>query len=92
MAKWIPGVATFGLICLMVLPAPGIWGLLIGGICVVAIIGSALVWAVDEMLSRVLARYSSRRNNRTSLSGRAIHAGSGIAKRGTAKKLTSKRA
>ena len=69
MAKWIPGVATFGLICLMVLPAPGIWGVLIGGICVVAIIGSVLMWALDSVLSRGLARYARWRTRRPAAPG-----------------------
>ena len=38
MAKWIPGAAVFGLLCLMIIPAPGIWGVLIGAASVLAIV------------------------------------------------------
>lgn len=92
MAKWIPGVATFGLICLMVLPAPGIWGVLIGGICVVAIIGSVLMWALDSVLSRGLARYTRWRTRRPAAPRRARHAGSGMAQRVPTRNVAGKRA
>ena len=49
MAKWIPGAAVFGLLCLMIIPAPGIWGVLIGAACVLAIVGSLCMLLLDRV-------------------------------------------
>ena len=81
MEKWIPVTATFGLICLMVLPAPGIWGVLIGGICVLAIVVSAFVWCLDRMSSRVADWYGRVRERRLANRRRAVHASSGIVRK-----------
>lgn len=80
MAKWIPGVATFGLLCLMIIPAPGIWGVLIGGICALAIIISAALWMLDLVATRILV-WRDRVRSRPSARRRAVHAGSGMAKK-----------
>ena len=80
MAKWIPGVATFGLLCLMIIPAPGIWGVLIGGVCALAILVSAALWMLDQMASRILT-WRDRRRSRQTGRRRAVHAGSGMAKK-----------
>ncbi|KAB1070209.1 hypothetical protein [Methylobacterium planeticum] len=80
MAKWIPGVATFGLLCLMIIPAPGIWGVLIGGVCTLAIIVSAALWLLDRVASRILA-WRDRTRSRRGGGRRAVHAGSGMARK-----------
>lgn len=77
MAKCIPGIATFGLLCMILLPAPGIWGLLIGGSCALAIIVVGLMWLLDRIAARVAALLDRRRGS--ARRRRGIHAGSGIA-------------
>jgi hypothetical protein len=77
MAKWIPGAAVFGLLCLMIIPAPGIWGVLIGAACVLAIVGSLCMLALDRVASVILAwreRVRARRLGRA----RAVRAGFGV--------------
>lgn len=77
MAKWIPGAAVFGLLCLMIIPAPGIWGVLIGAACVLAIVGSLCMLALDRVASAILAwreRVRARRLGRA----RAVRAGFGV--------------
>lgn len=81
MEKWIPATATFGLVCLMILPAPGIWGVVIGGVCALTIIVSALLWCLDRMSSRVGGWYVALRKRRVATRRRAIHARSGIARK-----------
>lgn len=82
MAKSIPGIAMFGLVCLMILPAPGFWGVLIGGVCSLVIVFSALVWLLDQMSSRVAVWYERGRASRLAKRRRrAMHAGSGIARK-----------
>lgn len=80
MAKWIPGAAVFGLLCLMIIPAPGIWGVLIGATCVLAIVVSLCMLVLDRMATRFLAwreRVRQARRNRA----RAVHAGSGMVRK-----------
>jgi len=73
MAKWIPGAAVFGLLCLMIIPAPGIWGVLIGAVCVLAIVGSLCMLLLDRVATALLAwRARPRKIGRS----RAVHAGS----------------
>lgn len=74
MTKWIPVVASFGLICLMVLPTPGILGLVIGTSCALAILAWGALWLLDRAADRVILFGSRLRVRR-----RAVHAGSGIA-------------
>lgn len=81
MEKWIPATATFGLICLMILPAPGIWGVVVGGVCALTIVVSALVWCLDRMSSRVADWYVSMRKRKRANRRRAVHARSGIARK-----------
>ncbi|HEX8417738.1 MAG TPA: hypothetical protein VF641_09045 [Methylobacterium sp.] len=81
MSNWIPGVAVFGLVCLMVIPAPGILGLIIGAACVVTIMVSALVILLDMMSTRMIAHWERMKARRTSAKRRAVHAGSGIARK-----------
>jgi hypothetical protein len=80
MAKWIPGVATFGLLCLMIIPAPGIWGVLIGGVCALAIVISAMLWLLDRMATRLLA-WRGRHRARPATRRRVVHAGPGITRK-----------
>ncbi|WP_305527244.1 hypothetical protein [Methylobacterium amylolyticum] len=82
MAMWISGLAVFGLLCLMILPAPGIWGVLIGGVCILTIAVSAVLFVLDRAATGALGwvervRARRRRHGRR----RAIHAGSGIARK-----------
>ncbi|MEL6064804.1 MULTISPECIES: hypothetical protein [unclassified Methylobacterium] len=82
MAKWIPGAAVFGLLCLMLIPAPGIWGVLIGGACVLAIVGSLFMLFLDRVATAILvwrarAKLPSKQPRRT----RVVHAGSGMARK-----------
>jgi hypothetical protein len=67
-------MASIGLVSLMVIPAPGIWGLLIGVACSLAILVSAFIWLLDQVATR-LAQAWDRRDRRRR---RAMHAGSGI--------------
>ena len=81
MAKWIPGAALFGLVCLMMLPAPGIWGVLIGGICALAIVVSAVMWVLDRMAGHIVNwREAANAKRLSAQRRRAVHAGSGMAR------------
>jgi hypothetical protein len=80
MAKWIPGAAVFGLLCLMIIPAPGIWGVLIGATCVLAIIGSLCMLLLDRTATAILA-WRERMRERRLGRARAVHAGCGITRK-----------
>ena len=80
MPYWAPIVAVFGLACLMIIPAPGIEGLVIGCICVLIIVVSAVLLLLDRLASRVLV-LAARVKKRSRRPGRAVHAGSGIARK-----------
>ncbi|MET3411443.1 MULTISPECIES: hypothetical protein [unclassified Methylobacterium] len=78
MAKWIPGAAVFGLLCLMIIPAPGIWGVLIGAACVLAIVGSLCMLVLDRVASAILVwrqRMRVRRPSPGRSRSRVVHAG-----------------
>ncbi|MCJ2073304.1 hypothetical protein MKK75_31720 [Methylobacterium sp. J-030] len=82
MAKWIPGAAVFGLLCLMIIPAPGIWGVLIGAACVLAIVGSLFMLFLDRTASALLAwRERARQPSRQPRRGRVVHAGPGLTRK-----------
>ncbi|MDF2597524.1 MAG: hypothetical protein K0Q54_347 [Methylobacterium brachiatum] len=82
MARWIPGAAVFGLLCLMIIPAPGIWGVLIGAVCVLAIIGSLSLLLLDRVATGILAWRARRQSKRRSrVRGRVVHAGSGMSRK-----------
>ncbi|WP_336489797.1 hypothetical protein [Methylobacterium nigriterrae] len=70
-------MASFGLLCLMIIPAPGIWGVLIGCTCALAIVISAALWLLDRMASGLL----NWRERLRAKGRRAVHAGSGIARK-----------
>lgn len=80
MPKWVPMVALFGLACLMIIPAPGIEGLVIGCICVLIIVVSAVLLLLDRVASHVLV-LTARMKKRGRTPSRAVHAGSGIARK-----------
>ena len=90
MAKWIPGAAVFGLLCLMIIPAPGIWGVLIGVACVLAIVASLCMLLLDRMATALLVwrktwretwRKAWRARTRPARRGRVVHAGPGMTRK-----------
>lgn len=84
MATWIPGAAVFGLLCLMIIPAPGIWGVLIGGACVLAIVGSLCMLLLDRTATALLAWRGAWRARTRPAHGsrsRVVHAGSGMTRK-----------
>ncbi len=84
MGKWVPGVALIGLVCVMIIPAPGLTGILIGALCVLAIALSAAMMlferAVDRFLEPVAQSYRRWRTAKKSRR-RALHAGSGMVRK-----------
>ncbi|WP_132255982.1 hypothetical protein [Methylobacterium segetis] len=81
MPVWIPALSLGGLVCLMIIPAPGYWGVAIGGLCLLIIVVWALLWVVDRILAPVRNRLALWRDARARKRRRAIHAGSGIARK-----------
>lgn len=88
MAKWIPGAAVFGLLCLMIIPAPGIWGVLIGAACVLAIVGSLFMLVLDRVATAILAWRARARGTGAKRAGakpshrtRVVHAGPGMTRK-----------
>ena len=80
MAKGIPGAAIFGLPWLMVIPAPGVRGVLIGAACVPAIVGSLCMLVLARPATASLALRSRARQTRGSRA-RAVRAGSGMTRK-----------
>ena len=82
MPKRVPAVATIGLICLMILPTPGVLGLIIGTVCALAIVASAVMWLLDRMATRILGWLAAIRGASAQRRPRRdVHAGSGLAKK-----------
>ncbi|MCC0807156.1 hypothetical protein FPV16_13100 [Methylobacterium sp. W2] len=81
MAKWVPLTALFGLVSLMVIPTPGVVGILIGSVCTLAIIVSAVVMAIDRLAGRLALRLARRKQRRVFRRPRGHHAHSGIARK-----------
>lgn len=81
MPKWVPAVATIGLICLMILPTPGVLGLIIGTVCALAIVASAVMWLLDRMAARILGWLAAMRQASARRVRRDVHPGSGIARK-----------
>lgn len=81
MNGWIPGVALVGLVCLMAIPAPGILGLVIGGACAVIIVISAVLVLLDMLSTRAIVLWERMKARRRSPKRRAVHAGSGMARK-----------
>ena len=71
-------LASVGLISLMAVPAPGIWGLVIGVACSIAILLSALLLLLDRIAANLALRWARRSTRR---SGRRLHAGSGMTRK-----------
>lgn len=81
MAKWVPLTALFGLVCLMMIPTPGVTGILIGSVCAFAIIVSAAVMMIDRLAGRFALWLQRRKLRRASKRKRGVHAHSGIARK-----------
>jgi hypothetical protein len=79
MKTWIPISSLFGLACVMMMPALGLLGLVIGAGCLLAILLWGLSYLLDKTLTplaALLEAYKARRAaNRRRL---AVHAGSGL--------------
>lgn len=87
MTKVIPLIATFGLLCLMILPAPGILGLMIGLACAITIVLCAVLWLFDRAASQLalaMERTGERFRRR-----RAVHAGSGMMRKAKSPKSSA---
>jgi hypothetical protein len=81
MSKWVPGVALLGLVSLMVIPAPGVLGLIIGGTCTAVIIISGILLLLDLAANRVALAWERMKSRSRNKTRRAVHAGSGIARK-----------
>jgi hypothetical protein len=83
MKPWIPIIAVLGLVIVASVPAPGIVGVAIGGLCIALIVGWALAIAFqaawDRTMGPVIAAvrklFQARRRRRQ------FHAGSGLARK-----------
>lgn len=80
MSKWVPAVAVVGLVCLMVIPAPGVLGVVIGAGCVLAIALSAIMFLLDRLATRLIALGQRIRSSLFSQDKRAVHKHSGTAR------------
>ena len=83
MKPWIPIIAVLGLLVVASVPAPGILGVAVGGLCLASIVGWALAVAFRAVWARTMARVidavrTALRNRRRR---RQIHVGSGLAKK-----------
>lgn len=81
MAKWVPMTALFGLVCLMILPTPGVVGIVIGSVCALAIVISAIVMLLDRLADRVTVTVGRFKERRTLRRSRAVHSVSGMARK-----------
>lgn len=78
--RWIPLLASVGLVSLMVMPAPGPWGLVIGVGCSLTIILFACLWYLDRSANYLALRWAQRT---TRPGRRSLHAGSGMIRKTT---------
>lgn len=81
MPFWMPALSLCGLVCLMIIPAPGIWGVVIGALCLLTILVWAIAAVIDRMLEPVRRRLTAWREARARKRRRAVHSGSGIARK-----------
>ncbi|CAA2138031.1 hypothetical protein [Methylobacterium bullatum] len=81
MAKWVPLTALFGLVCLMVIPTPGVIGILIGSACALAIIVSGILILIDRLAGRLALRLERRKQRRAPKRKQGVHAHSGMARK-----------
>lgn len=89
MTKAVPLLATFGLVSLVVLPAPGIWGLVIGLTCTITILICGVLWLFDRAATH-LACLIERNRNRFLRRRRAVHAGSGMMRKAKPEAVNAK--
>ncbi|GJE37808.1 cytochrome b561 [Methylobacterium persicinum] len=80
MARWIPVVATLGLLCVMILPTPGILGVIIGASCVVVIGISVMLFVLDRIATRIL-NWRPRWRRYQTIKVRNVHSNSGMARK-----------
>ena len=81
MPKWVPAVATIGLICLMILPTPGVLGLIIGTVCARAQGAGAGVGRRHPLAARLRRGLAALRQASARRVRRDVHPGSGIARK-----------
>lgn len=81
MKNWVPLTALFGLICVMIIPSLGIWGLIIGSSCLLAILAWGISWVLDRTVTPVLARLQAFKARKAKAGRRAVHSGSGMARK-----------
>ena len=81
MKRWIPVTAVVGLVCLMIIPTPGILGICIGAVCLLAIIATIFVHLLDKASTRILTWHEARRKRRRWSHRRVIHAQSGMVRK-----------
>jgi hypothetical protein len=67
--------AASGLAAMWVFPAPLLWGVLIGGLCLLAIVVAGFGWAASRVYDTVAGRVEDRRRRQR------LHRMSGIQKR-----------
>ncbi|MFD1300500.1 hypothetical protein [Methylobacterium marchantiae] len=65
----------------MVIPTPGIIGIMIGSVCALAIIVSAIILAIDRLAGRLAIMVSRRKQARAPKRNRAVHAHSGMTRK-----------
>ncbi|WP_299654202.1 hypothetical protein [Methylobacterium sp.] len=75
MARWIPSLAVVGVVSLMAVPGPGLWGLLIALACSFGIVVSAILWLLDRMVTRLALGWD---RNSTRRPRRRVRPGSGV--------------
>ncbi|WP_147045914.1 hypothetical protein [Methylobacterium gnaphalii] len=76
MSKWVPAVASIGLICIMVLPTPGVLGITIGTCCLLAIIISASLILFERVLDTVAKPVADAFRRVVKGKKRSVHAAS----------------
>ncbi|WP_245259381.1 hypothetical protein [Methylobacterium sp. 77] len=64
----------------MVIPTPGVIGILIGSVCALAIVASAIFIAVDRLAGRLAMVFARGRTQRRAPK-RAVHANSGMSRK-----------
>ena len=81
MGRWISMTAVFGLVCLMIIPTPGISGICIGAVCLLAIIATAVMHLLDRASTYLLLWHDSYKQQRIGNRRRNLHAQSGMARK-----------
>ncbi|GLS46604.1 hypothetical protein [Methylobacterium brachythecii] len=81
MSKWVPAVALIGLVCIMVLPTPGVLGIAIGTCCLLAIIVSAVTLFFERIFSSVTKPVTDALRRMAKPKKRYVHGGSGMGRK-----------